>query len=249
MSGILDRMAKRALGTLPSIQPLGLPSHAIASPARETAMPVAEFLEVDATLAGIPDEPLHAPEKKSQQTSRGPAIRTDSSEQASSGETKSRKQSGKPPTEVPAEDSAQRTERQARHAIMPEHSRGSTSVSNHAESAQGREHLVDNPGAREDARESMPPAMLPEPEEIERSAPEEPRMPRVEATPHGQPQRPRAAPQSESAAPTPQNTEIHISIGSIELRAPRTETRPQTIPFRPRVTLSDFLRRKPEAGA
>jgi hypothetical protein len=41
-------------------------------------------------------------------------------------------------------------------------------------------------------------------------------------------------------------TEIHISIGSIELRAPRTEARPQAAPFRPRVTLEEFLRRKPE---
>jgi hypothetical protein len=43
-------------------------------------------------------------------------------------------------------------------------------------------------------------------------------------------------------------TEIHISIGSIELRAPRTEARPQAAPFRPLVTLEDFLRRKPEGS-
>ncbi|HZD48551.1 MAG TPA: hypothetical protein VE178_07380 [Silvibacterium sp.] len=46
-----------------------------------------------------------------------------------------------------------------------------------------------------------------------------------------------------------QRTEIHISIGSIELRAPRVEARPQSVPFRPRVTLSDFLSRKPESRA
>jgi len=49
-------------------------------------------------------------------------------------------------------------------------------------------------------------------------------------------------------APAEQKTEIHISIGSIELRAPRVEARPQAAPFRPRLTLNDFLRRKPEAG-
>jgi hypothetical protein len=54
----------------------------------------------------------------------------------------------------------------------------------------------------------------------------------------------------EPAAATPeQRTEIHISIGSIELRAPRSETKPPAPPFRPRVSLDDFLRRKPEAGA
>jgi hypothetical protein len=43
-----------------------------------------------------------------------------------------------------------------------------------------------------------------------------------------------------------EKTEIHISIGSIELRAPRAEPRPQAVPFRPRVTLDDFLRRGQE---
>jgi hypothetical protein len=43
-----------------------------------------------------------------------------------------------------------------------------------------------------------------------------------------------------------ERTEIHISIGSIELRAPHVESRPQAAPFRPRVTLDDFLRRGQE---
>jgi len=51
------------------------------------------------------------------------------------------------------------------------------------------------------------------------------------------------APQAE------EKTEIHISIGSVELRAPRVEPRPQAAPFRPRVTLDEFLRRKPETRA
>jgi hypothetical protein len=51
-----------------------------------------------------------------------------------------------------------------------------------------------------------------------------------------------------AGAAAEQRTEIHISIGSIELRAPRAESRPAALPFRPRVTLDDFLSRKPEAG-
>jgi hypothetical protein len=39
-------------------------------------------------------------------------------------------------------------------------------------------------------------------------------------------------------------TEIHISIGSIELRAARNEPRPQPAPFRPRVSLDEFLGRR-----
>jgi len=57
-----------------------------------------------------------------------------------------------------------------------------------------------------------------------------------------------AAPGIPAAAPvieTGEHTEIHISIGSIELRAPRTEEKAS--PFRPRVTLAEFLRRRPGA--
>jgi hypothetical protein len=42
-----------------------------------------------------------------------------------------------------------------------------------------------------------------------------------------------------------QKTEIHISIGRVELRAPRQDAKPSAAPFRPRLTLDDFLRRKP----
>lgn len=45
-----------------------------------------------------------------------------------------------------------------------------------------------------------------------------------------------------------QKAEIHISIGRIELRAPRPEAKLPSTPFRPRVTLEEFLRRKSEAS-
>jgi hypothetical protein len=44
---------------------------------------------------------------------------------------------------------------------------------------------------------------------------------------------------------TGEHTEIHITIGSIELRAPRTEAKAP--PFRPSVTLDEFLKRRPGA--
>jgi hypothetical protein len=59
-----------------------------------------------------------------------------------------------------------------------------------------------------------------------------------------------SGPQAEShEVPAEQRTEIHISIGSIELRAPHVESRPQVVPFRPRVSLDDFLGRKPGGAA
>ncbi|MGB7548980.1 MAG: hypothetical protein WBM14_14630 [Terracidiphilus sp.] len=59
--------------------------------------------------------------------------------------------------------------------------------------------------------------------------------------------------QSASSASSPlmeaagDHTEIHITIGSIELRAPRTEAKAPA--FRPRVTLDEFLNRRPGAAS
>ncbi|HKF48706.1 MAG TPA: hypothetical protein VKB38_15215 [Terracidiphilus sp.] len=57
------------------------------------------------------------------------------------------------------------------------------------------------------------------------------------------PPRAQAARPAQSAEPSEQKTEIHITIGSIELRAPRPEPKAPRAPFRPRVTLDEFLRR------
>jgi hypothetical protein len=46
-----------------------------------------------------------------------------------------------------------------------------------------------------------------------------------------------------------EHTEIHITIGSIELRTPRTEVPRAVAPFKPRVTLDDFLRGKSGASS
>jgi hypothetical protein len=52
-----------------------------------------------------------------------------------------------------------------------------------------------------------------------------------------------------SAAEAAEQTEIHITIGSVELRAPRVVPVPSKAPpFRPRVTLDDFLKRGPGSG-
>ncbi len=56
--------------------------------------------------------------------------------------------------------------------------------------------------------------------------------------------------ETKRVVPTPvePRSEIHISIGAIELRAPREAPVSAAPPFRPRVTLEDFLRRKPGAS-
>jgi hypothetical protein len=52
-----------------------------------------------------------------------------------------------------------------------------------------------------------------------------------------------------SANDEPQQTEIHITIGSVELRSPRVApVAPKAPPFRPRVTLDEFLKRGAGSG-
>ena len=46
-----------------------------------------------------------------------------------------------------------------------------------------------------------------------------------------------------------EHTEIHITIGSIELRAARAEPQQKPTPFKPRVTLGDYLGRSSGAGS
>jgi hypothetical protein len=52
-----------------------------------------------------------------------------------------------------------------------------------------------------------------------------------------------------SAVEAAEHTEIHITIGSVELRAPRVAPAPPKAPaFRPRVTLDEFLKRGTGSG-
>jgi hypothetical protein len=52
-----------------------------------------------------------------------------------------------------------------------------------------------------------------------------------------------------SAVEAAEHTEIHITIGSVELRAPRVAPAPPKAPaFRPRVTLDEFLKRGDGSG-
>jgi hypothetical protein len=52
-----------------------------------------------------------------------------------------------------------------------------------------------------------------------------------------------------AAMDSAEHTEIHITIGSVELRAPRVVPAPPKAPaFRPRVTLDEFLKRGAGSG-
>lgn len=78
------------------------------------------------------------------------------------------------------------------------------------------------------------------------------RMPAPSGNRSPRPERaePQPEPQPQQAVETEQRTEIHIAIGSIELRAPSApQGQAKAQPFRPGVTLEEFLNRKPGASS
>ena len=247
MSGILDRMAKRALGRLPSIQPLALPGRISAFAAPEAAMPIAEFLEVDAAVDGFDN----APNQRHRQTQGGNAPASARTAEPGSQEPTPATRPRRQTIEAPAEEHRQVHRQQ--NAVRASDAFTSLTSSHANESAdQGNNRRSIRPTRREQASDG--PASDSRPERSESAQSGQPRehlasrvIPGADINPR---ELTRQTPRLSQNAPAPaasQNTEIHISIGSIELRAPRTEPRPQPAPFKPRVTLNEFLRRKPEA--
>jgi len=66
--------------------------------------------------------------------------------------------------------------------------------------------------------------------------------PFARGTRHRTGSKPHPAPEPETEPPP--RTEIHVSIGTIELRSAKPEPRPVAPAFRPRVSLEDFLGRR-----
>jgi hypothetical protein len=258
MSGVLDRMAKRALGALPTVQPLTAPHYA--PPARGLRE---NLLELETSLELPPPEPqmesrrpgnpqtqgdaapntrewLRDFEQRVSQAPEAPprparAQNWPSPDRAQTGTPPSVQRAQPGPRTAPAGKGEPAREPKADDAGVV---RPNTSPTRDAHPSPGRNLLLRLDDA-DDAAAPEPPA------------PRQ-RQPSVKETPAGPGrdwQSIRTSPPSrESAAPVEPKTEVHISIGSIELRAPRTEAKPAA-PFRPKVTLEDFLRRNREGGA
>lgn len=261
MSGVLERMAKRALGALPTVQPLTAPLYA--SPARglrDSIFDLETNLEIEA-----PAPRRHRP-SRTQQTQRNPELHDHPQNPDSSrmpappvrGET--RRAHGRVEDATPSSDESReepRTEARKRaeteqvvksDPVEPEHSAASFLTSKESSTRVSRMDLDKEP-AIDDAD-----AIVSEIEARKTDLDDRNSLARVDGPLPAPPELARQAmpapiARRESATPIDQKTEIHISIGSIELRAPRSEAKPVATPFRPRVTLEDFLRRKPEAGA
>lgn len=235
MSGILDRMAKRAVGSLPGIRPLASSSFAQTG-ARESGFGLETHLEIDR-----PAEPMRAslprpaePISPKRGFLQPPAIRATEPvaplhERGREPERRVETVSVRPATPESAPPRLGEAERQSNIEPSP------FSVPRMTPPGVADEARTERVFAARAAAAPPDAALLP--------------ARRGEASPAAVPlSRLAGAREAQSLPPLEQKTEIHISIGSIELRTPpRQDARPIAPPFRPRVTLDDFLRRKSEA--
>lgn len=259
MSGVLDRMAKRALGTLPTVQPLTSPHFAAPAPVWNESMAEPEAnLEVEVpaprrkSVQSISQQaetvlPEPNPEAVGNDEKSGAPQRHESLPQPEGAGTRRAKPENQSEDEL---NSGNRPSLNRKPALEPAH------AGEHV--VETKEYTTRTARIEPDVAEVKNGTQLParldkqtlalETQEIlAREKEDRPvtaalELPRAAA-------RPLPAQQRDAAAPVEHRTEIQISIGSIELRAPRAEAGPQLQPFRPRVTLDEFLRRKPEAGA
>jgi hypothetical protein len=292
MSGVLKRMAKQALGELPTVQPLTPPHFAPHTLGlRQAAFEPGTDAGIDAPASILAPRPESRP-LKSRETWMDAAeeIRRRSEEFAPSGSLQPREsmppREPTPPRKTPTRREMAEAERPAERVrpIMrnwegnpgrgkdpDEAERPTRSKSAEAELEVDTESLAPSEETKLRAVQNgphpdsgvVPQEHMPQKHrranssrdrteilsEVESNVPISPdrRRQAIEARPAARTEsqkRPEPA-----VAPIEQRTEIHISIGSIELRAPSVEAKPRAAPFRPRVTLDDFLRRKPEAGA
>jgi hypothetical protein len=242
MSGLLERMAKRALGRLPTMQPLipsiyapyAPPPANLDTPAAPGFLPSSVELETGETAA-----PRRAPAEATPNAGQHPEpfekpAGPDTPPPARQPPRKVRPQ---PPL---AQPTALVSHREAAAAAAPSPVPGVNPEPFQRLTAQLRSISHAVPTRQNDAarlvQEPTPAAALPrEPSQPERIG--QLRTPPLQ-------RRRLQAQRAESAAPSEQKPEIHISIGSIELRAAPAEPRPAPAPFRPRVSLQDFLNRK-----
>jgi len=311
MSGILDRMAKRALGALPAVQPLTAPRYAPSAPGlREPAFAPETALETEgpAAVRGTESKPRGRQDARDDEVQQRREHRPNSERNADLEQRTLLEDAGAPIAHDPQLQIIHAQTRSAQPEIEPlmrasekrgagERARESAPAQTASADAGARPiEEVKPTRERNGNRLARPAEIMPRPAPMERrkasiveaardesaerrseisvaprkeeravSRQEQPIAPKSEERPGEIPAaaallrnrkvadtpytRSRELPANarQPAAPAEEKTEIHISIGSIELRAPRPEPRPQPAPFRPRVTLDEFLRRKPEA--
>jgi hypothetical protein len=286
MSGVLERMAKRARGALPTVEPRSAPLFApFATVFADKQTPAAGIQEVfdevvtsrrfDGSLRKgqrplleqdeprtVRDENLDPPSIRQpiRHTTTTDAAREENNQQPEVSNPGPRTQNSQQATNSQPESEERVASTKQRPSV--ENSASGIEVAESLEAQNSSAPPYVKPVVNQTQEENPFAAALLERTENNEAAKEVASSDEIAAPARSgarvvrqrQQRNQRVAARNDGAAATSdlsgeQRTEIYISIGSIELLAPRVEVRPQSVPFRPRVTLSDFLGRKPEAGA
>jgi hypothetical protein len=235
MSGVLDRMVQRSRGSLPAIEPLVRAQQTAAA-----ALPL--VVEQNAATGSRVRNVASAGRKRALRDEFAGAARDDVRRDAVQGRDEPRKDSRRSEALEAA-----RVKRAAENEGTPLGKDADQDGRNRAQlepvaelrdvaqqSDEPRESLIEMRAARMPAKADEAAG-----ESIRTEAEVEPRA----ATPAISPARNEVA-DAASATDSAEHTEIHITIGSVELRAPRVAPAPPKPPaFRPRVTLDEFLKR------
>jgi hypothetical protein len=220
-SGVLNRMVQRAQGGLPSVQPLATPraeGPAFGEREARSGMALRETELVTQDMPGVRRDRVRAEAGRDAQPERDDSAKTSANPwtRAWAGEL-----------EIPG------------GRLSPRQLGGSTAE---------RDVELEEANANEDRGSRLLEVWAEErvkPQLIERAG--EPESPGQEPMKRlDEPDRAGMVVRSDEVASpaAEERTEIHISIGSVELRAPRMEAKPRPAAFKPRVTLEEFLRRR-----
>jgi len=282
---VLDRMARRAMGTMPAVQPLLGPRYAETPRGAEAELGMTAEIE---TIAPVPARkgdarrrPVADRDSDMQQKDDKPENRFEGRspvKRSKAPEKIAKAHEAETPVSAPT-DQGERQSSPPRRAAQPgvERSREVAAGPGPERAAELRLAKAGHRSQTARAAKAVPHIEPMEPRREDATAGrmrEERETPGIESvlSPKDEPSRHKIVQSSDSpkrsrlvAAPllevdrritlqaerrtaeaAKEKTEIHISIGSIELRAPRVEQRPQAVPFRPRVTLDEFLRRGQE---
>ena len=240
MTGLINRMAQRARGTLPGVEPL------------------VRSYQTAAALTGLFEEGVvTAAPSRSTQSQRDPSASTRSASSATRIADTRRAQT---PLRIEDADVEGRSTPRNREGtldaasqpndlqdLLTEHSRETTAA------PRPQPPTLEARSIRQESEEvSEPPANVAQPSDPAPRSLEASQQHKDSYRPKDRTAIAASRQAAEIAGPletSAEHTEIHISIGSIEVRAPQVEAPRKAAPFKPRVTLDDFLRRRSGAGS
>ena len=252
MSGVFNRMVQRSRGELPTIEPLMTSQRTALSvqPALtvETSEREANSHEANSHEANSRSAPLRqrSPVKQQPRPSWAIGSRNENQEQSDVQSSDATKVARTPQSAPRRQNDSDESIKSApphltmEQSIAAEHTSQTSAVpSGHArtEEPQTQDERITSADFAAPLGQALELRGRKD-SELRPGPPREPRNPAATAHPAA-----RAADQGIETAI--EHTDIHITIGNVELRAPRVEARAPA--FRPRVTLHDYLNRRPGA--